>query len=175
MNKVTIGFSRPKKWKPFAWLIMIAYGIDYDHVYVKIRSDKYGRDLIYQASSVMVNFMGTDVWGANNDVVAEFEIEMSDENYVKMMQFAIDNAGKPYGIKQIVGLAWVRVCQLAGRKVSNPFADDGATFVCSEIGACVLQDFDGVNLGESVDDATPPFVFDLMTALVADHKSVRTK
>lgn len=165
MNSVIMGFSRPKTWKPFAWLIMTAYNIPYDHVYIKIYSSKYQRALIYQASSTMVNFMGADIFDANNTVVKEFQLEISDDNAVKLMQFAIDNAGKPYGLKEIFGLAVVRIAELCGKSIKNPFKDNGSTYVCSELAAYILQEYMQDKLPKDFEDMTPLDVYNYLSSL----------
>lgn len=169
--KIVIGFSKPKTWKPFAWLIMAGYGIPYSHVYIKYRSDKYDRDLVYQASGTMVNFMGTAVFADHAQVVKEFDLEISDESRTKMIQFAIDNAGKPYGIWDAIGLAWVRLNELFDKKISNPFADDGKTYVCCELVAAILKECIGINVEEDLNKVTPKELYDLLTKLASSPNS----
>lgn len=164
MKTIKLGFSRPSKWKPFSWLIMTAYTIPYDHVYVRMDIGD-SREIIYQASGLAVNFMSPAIFAANNVIVNEYTVDISDDSYGKMVQFCIDNAGKPYGIKDIFGLAWVRINYWLGRTVKNPFNDNGATYVCSELGAVILADFAGVTLPEDADDMTPLDVYNLMQSL----------
>lgn len=165
MKRIYVGFSRPNKWKPFSWLIQTAYGINYDHVYVRFHEDTYDRDIIYQASSTMVNFMSTSVFNANNVVVAEVPLDISDDNYLKMVQFCIDNAGVPYGIKEIFGLAYVRVCYWLGKTVKNPFIDNGSTYVCSELVSTIILDFANIKLDKDPEDMTPLDVYNLIMSL----------
>jgi hypothetical protein len=165
MEKILVGFSKPNKWKPFAWLIMVAFNIPYDHVYIKYRSDKYDRNLIYQASKLMVNFMGDAQFLSENVIVDEFQVDITEENKTAMVQFAIDNAGKPYGVKQIFGMAWVRINELLGRKITNPFQDEGQTYVCSELASYILQQYAGAQLPRDLDDMTPLDVFNYLTSL----------
>lgn len=141
MNKITIGFSRPKKWKPFAAAIMAVYGIPYDHVYVKFWSEKFQRSLVYQASSVMVNFMGYEYFESQNIIVKEFEFDMSDEDMLEMIQYAIDSAGKPYGTMSALGLAVVRIAEVFGKKIKNPFGDGDKTYICCELASYVLEKY----------------------------------
>lgn len=162
--KIIVGFSRPKKWKPFAWLIMKGYGIDYDHVYVKFHSTTYDRDVIYQASGLMVNFMSNKRFDNENLTVAEYEIEISDEANIAIIQFAMDNAGVPYGILEAVGLMWVRAMELINKHVSNPFADGGTTYVCCELVGYILQEHLGIKIGVLQDDITPKYLRSLMDA-----------
>lgn len=136
---VKIGFSRPKKSKAFASLIMWAYGTPFSHVYVRFRSESYDRDLIYQASSVMVNFMGLEVFEEDNLIVQEFEIEIPDEKRIPLMQFMIDNAGRPYSLKQVLGLGFVRLCEMVGIKTSNPVHSQD--YVCSILADHIIDSF----------------------------------
>jgi hypothetical protein len=155
MNSIIIGFSKPKKFKLFAWAIMKGYNIPYDHVYIKFHSDSYERDLIYQASGLAVNFMSVDIFNSINDVVQEFTFPITDDNKKAMVQFCIDNVGKPYGFKDILGLAWARVLELCGKKVNNPVNDGQNSWVCCELGAYVLETFVGKDIPEQLNDITP--------------------
>lgn len=169
METIKIGFSRPKnmKLKFFAWAIMKAYGTPYSHVYVRIHSGKYERDLIYQASQTMINFMGMEIFNDEALVVEEFEFQMSDESYKSMMQFAIDSAGTPYGVKECFGMAWVKIMEWCGKTVKNPFSDGGSTYVCSELASYVLKNYLGANVKEDLDDMTPLQVYTLVKELKA--------
>lgn len=165
MGQITFGFSRPKTWKPFAALIMAAYGIPYSHSYVKIYSEKYNRFLIYQASSTMVNFMNMETFNEEALVVHETQIEVSEEQRSEIIRFAIDTCGKPYGVKEIFGMAWVRINELFGREVKNPYSDQDKTLVCSELTAIVLRDCLNIQLPKDPDDMTPKDVYDLLISI----------
>ena len=165
MQKIKVGFSKPKKWKPFAWIIMVGYGIPYDHVYISFRSEKYNRTMIYQASKTMVNFMGSELFFKENLIFQDFDIEIKDDLYVNMIKFCIDNAGKPYGFKQCLGMAWVRINEIFGRYIENPFKDKGKTYVCSEMGAYILEEFAGAKIPRDIDDITPKDLYEYLLKL----------
>lgn len=162
MAIIKVGFSKPKTWKPFSALIMLGYGIPYDHAYIRYTSDFYNRDVIYQASSTMVNFMAPAIFEANNNVVQEFQINITDDKRKAMVGFAMDNAGKPYGIKECFGLAWVRINELFGRRIKNPFADGGKTYVCCEMAATILEDFANIQVPYNLDTLNPKELYDFM-------------
>lgn len=162
MKSIIVGFSRPKKWKPFARLIMIAYKITYDHVYVKFHSNTYLRDIIYQASKMMVNFVGTSVFESENIIVKEFSIQISDENYVALMQFAIDNAGKPYSLKEILGLGLVQLCSLFGKIIENPFKEGTNEYVCSILASYILENYTKEGPRIDFQDVNPKFLYDFL-------------
>lgn len=159
MKRIIVGFSRPKKWKPFAQLIMAVEKTNYDHVYVRLHSDTYQRDIVYQASGLQVNFMSTSVFADNNVVVKEFYVDVSDDNYIKMMQFCIDSAGKPYSLKEIFGFGWVKLNKLIGRKVGNPFDDGTNAFVCSILADYILENFTETKVEGEFKDADPIAIY----------------
>lgn len=162
MKNVVIGFSKPRKWKPFSWIIMAGFNIPYSHTYIRLYASSYDRQLVYQASSTMVNFMNVETFNEEAEVIREFDVQLSDDSYTEMMRFAIDNCGKSYGVKDCFGLAYVRLMELLGKSVQNPFADGNKTYVCSELIAEVLRDYAGQSLAKNPDDMNPKDVFDLM-------------
>lgn len=165
MTQIIIGFSKPKKLKVFAWAIMKGYRTPYSHVYIKFWSEKFQRNLIYQASHTMVNFMGNSIWNEENQVVREFNLDITEDNRTKMIQFAMDSVGKAYGIKNACGLAWVRICEIFGKKVKNPFSDGGKTYVCCELVAHVIKEYASVDLHDDLDDINPKEIYEILSQL----------
>jgi hypothetical protein len=165
MKTIIVGFSKPKTWKPFATAIMWAYNIPYSHVYLKFHSDSYQRDIIYQASSIMVNFMSTAVFNEHAVITDEYVVPISDENYVKMMQFCIDNAGKPYSLKEAFGFALVVIARACGKKISNPFKQGTSEWVCSVIATYILENFADKAVPGDFTDADPATIHDYLQSL----------
>jgi hypothetical protein len=162
MNKMVIGFSKPRKFKPFAELIKFVFATPYDHVYLKFQSDFFSRDLIYQASKLMVNFMGSKTFLSENLIIDEFEIELTDEQMQALIAFAIDNACKPYGMLEAFGLGLVRVSEIFGKTIRNPFGGGTQNYVCSVLAAYVLQNFTSVKLIKDFQDMSPKDVWDFL-------------
>lgn len=167
METIVVGFSAPKKWKIFAWMIQTLYGTPYDHVYVRIHSDTYERDIIYQASKTMINFMGTTVFESDNVIYKEFSLEISLENKKAMMQFAIDNAGKPYSWKEALGLGIVKICALFGKKIENPLKEQNTEYVCSTLAAYILKNYLDENLPEDFEDCGPKDIYDFLSSKIS--------
>ncbi len=159
MRKVIVGFSRPIEWHVLSATIMLVERTNYSHVYVRTRSDKYDRDLIYQASGLAVNFVGLDFFLSKNTIVDEFDFDVSDETYVKLMQFCIDNAGKPYGSKQLVGMGIKKL------GFENPFRDGKQTYVCSEMAAYIIKEFISGGIGTDLDDIDPRAVHEYLSSI----------
>lgn len=157
MEKIYIGFSRPKGWfEPFSWLIRLSQWTSYSHVYIRIPSASIGRDIVYQASGLAVNFIGSQRFQTKEIIVKEFPINVSPESKTKVLQFSVDSAGAPYGIKDVLGIAWVLLNSYVGRKVANPFKDGTTSFVCSEFVGDILKNDLGAQLPdpESIDPKT---------------------
>jgi hypothetical protein len=80
------------------------------------------------------------------------------------MQFAIDNAGIPYGIKNAFGLAIQRLAHLCGFKIKNPFSDGSKSYVCCEIAGYVLESFANVDLPQDLNEITLEQIYDFMVS-----------
>lgn len=160
LNKLIIGFGKPKKTTFTSWLIMTGYQIPFDHVYIRFESS-YNRELIFQASGSVVNIVGEQFY-VEYEPVYEFEIMMSDKNMLAMTQFAIDNVGKSYGFMLAIGLGIVRVMQLMGININNPFGGNLNTFVCSELAAYVLEEYYGAEIRENLYNITPKDLYQYM-------------
>lgn len=166
MEKVIIGFSRPRQTKILSSIIMGILDTPYSHVYIKIHSDSLERDLIYQASGLAVNFMAPAIFDAHNVVVKEFSFDVTSQKKKEILQFCVDNAGVPYGSKELIGLGWVCVNEKLGRKISNPFRDGRASYVCCELGAKVAEDFLEIPINQDLDDLTPKEFYEALEKAV---------
>lgn len=150
MRTIIVGFSRPKAlFVPYSLLIRAVDHIDYSHVYLKFHSDHYDCNLIYQASHVATNFYNESYFDAEEIVVKEFKIEVSDEIYDAAMKYSIDHVGAPYGVKQVVGIA----CQMMFG--DNPFKDGDKSYVCSEL----VQDVMKFPIDQDPDNIRPIHIY----------------
>ncbi len=168
METITVGFSRPKKWAAFAWLIMALYGTPYDHVYIKFHSNSLNREIIYQASKMLINFMGVSVFESDNIVYREFKVDISSENKKSLMQFAVDNAGKPYSVKEALGLGVVQILSFFGKKIKNPFKSGTDSYVCSVIGAYILENYTNNDVPGDFQDASPKSLYEFLSSSIKD-------
>lgn len=160
MNQIIIGFSTPKKRSFLPWLIRKAMKTDFSHVYVKFYSKAIDRTLIYQASGMHVNFIGESAFLQTNKIIAEFSIDVTEEQRTQVLARSVDLVGKFYGIKQLIGMGWVYLCHSFGKRVKNPFSDGSKTYICSEIGGDAL-----VTLGKEIEDLdtlSPKDLYDIL-------------
>lgn len=126
-RKITIGFSKGKGIKPFSKAIMWYECTDFSHVYIKINT-KWNTQLIYHASGTQVNFMGIKYFEMNAVPVHEFEFDINEDDYNKLMEFCTLECGAPYSIKQVFGILVADFFKLK----KNPFASKNR-YVCSEL------------------------------------------
>lgn len=156
MKTLTIGFSRPIKPTLFSKLIQWAdHNSEFDHVYAAWLWTSVQRQIIYQASKLSVNFESNITFDSHALRVEEYEVTLSDECHADIMRFCMDNSNKPYGIKEIFGFAWVKLCALVQKKVDNPFPTYGASYVCSKLIAELLKKTGIVDPGISSDNVDP--------------------
>lgn len=141
-DSIVFGFSRPSNLFPpplFAWLIMLFDWSNFSHSYIRFHSDAYDRDLVYQASGLKVNFIGWTMFQSEEVIVHEFQIPISTETKMKIVQYAIDNVGTPYALGAALGIVLVKITALFGKKIKNPISQKG--YWCSEVAAIVLGDY----------------------------------
>lgn len=124
MKTVIIGFSRPKKWKPFAWAIMLFDNSDISHAYTRFDSYRWDSSFIYQNAGTQTHFLGGKRFKEINRVVREYEIEVPDHVEAEVGSFCVQREGTSYGVMQVIGKGLcilVEVLSLGKIKIKNPF------------------------------------------------------
>lgn len=160
MKTITIGFSKStKKFAIGSLLIRWYMGAPYSHVYLKFKSSSLDRVLIYEAVGAGVRFIGANRWASHAEEVSSFNIEISDENYTKLMQFCVDNAGIEYGFFQNLGILFANLCKLK----KNPLTDGNN---CSEAIGEILE-LEGYKINKDLNLLTPKDIH-----LILDNKSL---
>jgi hypothetical protein len=133
MSPVYIGFSRPKKFMPGAWLIQKWMGTQYSHVYLRLYSAYTEQWLVYQASHGMVHLIEWESFKEKAIIVTEFERLIPPADLKNTIKFAQKLLGSPYGY---IGLA-----RIALSKWFKPLLGDGEkSFHCSELIATIFPD-----------------------------------
>lgn len=122
--KVTIGFSRPKKFAIISKLIRIYQGnTEFSHAFLSFDAESLERTLVYEASHFYVHFIERKNFENKNLITDEFTIEVTPEEKKALLQFCIDNCQKSYGIKTLFGILF-----------NIPEWKDGnEEFICSEL------------------------------------------
>ena len=166
MKQITIGFSKStSKFAIFSWLILLTQKTPYSHVYLRYHDDYLNQNMIYQASHTLVNYMSMPVFLGQEDVIKEFTFHISEETFKAWMEFAANNAGKPYGVLEIVGLAFVELASLFNVKITNPFKDAGQTWICDQLVAAGLETCNNIKLTMPLNDMRPQDVYQVVSKL----------
>lgn len=160
-DNIIIGFSKPKKFHILSWLIQKIDRTEFSHVYLKIHSKSIQRDLIYQASGLSVNFCGIRIFNDKNESIIEFIIIITPEEKIEILKLAVDLAGKPYGMKELIGIGIVRFLGLFNKKIKNPYADGSKTYICSELAATILLKLNFKF--EELDSVTPKEIYEKLS------------
>lgn len=138
---------------------------NYSHVYLKYQDEFLGQPMYYQASHTLVNSMSETVFLAQETVVQEFTFNVSDASFLACMIFAANQAGKPYGTMEILGIAISEIAMIANVKIDNPFKDAGTTWICDQLIAELLATCENVKLPMPLDDMIPKDMFNLVSTL----------
>jgi len=145
MRNIIIGFSSHPGI--FSTLIKLVSASKVSHTYVRIPVPEYGESMVFQASGLIVNYTNYRVFQERSTTIEEYEIEVPDEVYTLGEMLRVTEAGKPYSMKEIVGLLWILFMRNMGRRVSNPFRDGSSSYVCVELAMrCVGLAVDSENV-----------------------------
>lgn len=156
MKKITIGFSRSILKFPIGSILIRWYmGTPYSHVYLRFESPSMQRSLIYEAVGAGVRFIGLEKWKTHAKEVDSFQFEISDENYKKLMQFCIDQAGDEYGFMQNIGVVLANIL----RKSNNAFTSGEN---CSETIGEVLE-LEGFKIEKDLNLLTPKDIHEILS------------
>ena len=148
MKTISIGFSKSAKKFAIGSIAIRAYmQTDYSHVYIKFYSKSLDRTLIYEAVGSGVRFIGQEKWKNHAIEMHSYDLEISDESYIKLMQFCVDNAGEEYAFCQNLGVVIAKVFNLE----KNPF-EKGQ--YCSEITGELLK-LEGFRICKDINLVTP--------------------
>jgi uncharacterized protein YycO len=158
MKTITIGFSKSKKkFAVGSWLIRWYMETPYSHVYVKFHSESLNRTLIYEAVGSGVRFVGMSKWSSHAEEVATFDIQVSDDKYLELIRYCIDNAGVEYGFMQNIGIV------LSGL-FKEKFNRFNKGMNCSET-SYNIGELAGLNLQKDKNLITPKDLYDKLSTL----------
>ena len=156
MNSVSIGFSRPKTWKPLAWLIMLVEGTEYSHVFVTWHCSNINRRKIFEAVGSGIRILSNVNFKKHAEVVELYSFQVTDDQLLDIEQSAHDMTGRPYGYKALVGLGIMRTFNFINRLFGikghqhNPFKDGDYSQICVEAAGMVLSKF--IELPNNIED-----------------------
>lgn len=137
---IVIGFSTQKK--PLAWLIRAAERTPYSHVYIRYHNPFVDEEVVLHAQGFNIHSSTFDLFKKHgNIVIEEYELPVNSlSDMRRMIKFATRQTGKPYGSKQLIGMAWARFLKgITNRSHKNPMSDKEKTMVCSEFVAYAMN------------------------------------
>lgn len=153
--KIVIGFSKPIKKSFHGWLIEKIDNSTFDHAYLRFTLDKFKRDVVFQSIAVGVQLVSVPEFEGKCLPVEEYELDLTEDQFIKMFQFCIDNAGKPYGLLDVLGLGISKLLCKLGIKKKNPFFEGDANYFCSQIVIQCLDSIDPKDFNFNADNISP--------------------
>lgn len=121
MRELEIVFTKSRKNLPIAsWAIRWWTKKEYSHV-ACCRTMFKEIDLFYQASEGKVNYEHTSVFNEKHEIVKSYKILVPKEIYYDIGKAFMLNAGKPYGLKQNVGIMYCDIMASFGKYIDNPW------------------------------------------------------
>lgn len=164
MRQLYIGFSTHKRFSLFSYLIRKVEKTEFSHVYVRFDSEFLERTFIYQASGLLVNFQNINSFNNESKIIKEFKLNVPDNVYKNVLCFCIDQVGKPYSLKQIIGVGLDLFNKLFKLNIHNPFVNKTDAFICSEIGAYIVEIIENINI-DNKDLVTPKMLFEHLSKM----------
>lgn len=148
MEKITVGFSKSRKKIPIgSWLIRWYLGTPYSHTYIKFYSETLNRTLIYEAVGGGVRFIGSKEWESHAEEVKSYTISIKKCNYIRLLQYCVDNAGVNYAYSQNIGIILAKIFKLN----KNPLTKG---LQCSEVLGNILE-LEGYGIKKDANLLTP--------------------
>lgn len=159
MRTILIVLSEPKNIKMpiYSMLIKKFEDTKYSHVSMHFRSESLDRTIIYEAVGPGVRFIGNKLWEQHASIIESFEISVTEEQYVRIMQHCIDTAGMKYGMGIAFGMALAKFFSLK----ENPFADPDKKVCSKAIGELLLEL--GYMTGKSLDLLDPEDTYEILS------------
>jgi len=147
---IIIGFSRAKSpWKIGSLFIREVEKRNFSHAYIKMDILSTGIPMVAQASHGTVNVINYEIFKKDSIVVEEYIINCSDKDYSEILTFISNNAGKPYGVFQLVLIGVKKLFH-----IELDIRNRDSKYICSELAARIAG-IAGVNVPELLDYTTP--------------------
>ncbi len=166
MKKIVVGFSRAKDpLKIGSYIIRLVEKRPYSHVYIKYVSTCSGIPLVAQASHGFVNHTNYGLFEKDNNIIEEYELNCTPEQFKEVVKFIHNNLGKKYGTFQ---LFFIAIKKLFNMQVDIKDAD--SHFICSEFGARICTIL-GIGISTMPDYITPSDINEILNS----HNILRLK
>jgi hypothetical protein len=133
MAKIIVGFSRSSLI--FSRIIRWFSKGDVSHSYIKIPVPDFGESIVFHAVWLKgVQYINYGLFKEDKEIVAEYEIEIKEEEALEFEKFRVRNCGRGYSTMTLLG--FLPIMLKLWKK--NKSSDGDASFVCSEMVARCL-------------------------------------
>lgn len=102
--KIMIGFSKHKGFAPMSNLIRMYMGTPFSHTYLKLKLDCFDKPSVFHAVGKGLILLSYDTFLEHNQVVAEFELDISDDLFKEICNTFHNKASSSYGYLQNLGI-----------------------------------------------------------------------
>lgn len=148
MNMLSVGESRPKKWKPLAWVIQLIEKTDHSHSFTSWRDHDLDIRKVAEARGGGCRILTNITFKHGAQVMTIYQYKISDKSLREAEKFIWDQLAKPYGCKHILGLLLMR----AGLTKGNPFKDQNYSQICVELSIKMVCIALQIDIPEGVED-----------------------
>jgi hypothetical protein len=148
---LSIGESKPKKWKPIAEIIKAVEGTDHTHSFISWHDEALDFRKVSEARGGGGRIVINHQFREENHVVRVFQYEITKEKLIELERWIWEHM-RPYGYKHMLGLAWMRLEMQWNPKAKNHFKDGEFSMVCVELSARAIQLATGIALPGDVED-----------------------
>lgn len=169
MRTIYIGFSKPASTKLGSELIRWWIKKPYSHVFVAWKSDQISRVLLYHAAHGSVHFRSYAAFAQENTVVRLYKIELSEEQYVALVQKCVDLSGISYGYSELIKILAKDTCDLLGFQCK--MVENSRGYICSELLAELLKEL-GAEFTRPAHLVRPDHVEDSLAEIKAQEVKV---
>jgi len=142
---LSVGFSKRKSFNIVSKLIRLVEGTEYSHTFITWKSRAIDRRKVFEAVGSGNRSISNHVFKEKSIITHIFKLKVDKEAIKKVEQYVHDQAGRPYGYKHILGLAWMRGMNMINRilgikhRYGNPIKDGKYSQICVEAGAYVVE------------------------------------
>lgn len=146
MTKIHIGFSYPKKFKLFAYLISKWINKPYSHVYIRFESsDSRVPSNIYHASSGMVHFLEFNNFKNKNNIIKEYSLTISKEDRLATLIHCMYLSGEVYGYFEIIKIFITDILNYFNFNLNTK---NSKGYICSELIAVLIENKFNLNINK---------------------------
>jgi hypothetical protein len=116
-----------------------------------------------------VHFVGKNLFEKHKEIVSEYELTLTEEQYRKVIALMIDHANLPYAILQLFGMAFVCFMKKLGVTIhKNPLSSGKEEQVCSEAIA-ILCEAMGIKIDLDKDLVGPNYLRSVIGSVTHDY------